>query len=280
MAHHWTSSVILKYSTSLPTSRLKLWNLSKCGTNREFIRCISSSTRKPTEGFNVHFTGPLPDRGYILVTTSQLLIGNVYHLDRSIFVPVAECIVSEKPLSTHTSKILKMQYSLLKASASKLRTDHLVSAKQLQTPKFCLILSDVLVQLQTSWRGPMRVVSGSNARCPLYDLVSNKWTDLCLWLETFSIRSDCCRSARRCASWSHGILRWIHSSSFVNSSMHIHTSAEFSVKWPNYPDPDNSWEPYSSMNDVVVFHDFLKLKKLHRLLKGVYPIGLLNKWHR
>ena len=33
----------------------------------------------------------------------------------------------------------------------------------------------------------------------------------------------------------------------------------------------NSWEPYSSLRDVVVLHDYLKLKKLHRLL---------NKQHR
>ena len=45
MAHHWTLSFILKYSTSLPTSRPKLWNLSKCGTNREFIR----------KNYSVHF---------------------------------------------------------------------------------------------------------------------------------------------------------------------------------------------------------------------------------
>ena len=49
------------------------------------------------------------------------------------------------------------------------------------------------------------------------------------------------------------------------------TSAEFLVKWLNYPDSANSWEPYSSLRDVVVLHDYLKLQKLHRLL---------NKQHR
>ena len=74
------------------------------------------------------------------ISASQLLFGNVLNLDRGIFLPVAERIVSDKPLSTHMSKMLKMQDSLLKASAKELlRTDLLhVSAKQLQTPKVIL----------------------------------------------------------------------------------------------------------------------------------------------
>ena len=84
--------------------------------------------------------------------------------------------------------MLKMQDSLLKASAKELlRTDLLhVSAKKLQTPKVYPINSYVPVhyrsgspptRLHTSWRGPMRVISGSNSRYTLYDLVSNKEKD-------------------------------------------------------------------------------------------------------
>jgi hypothetical protein len=49
------------------------------------------------------------------------------------------------------------------------------------------------------------------------------------------------------------------------------STSEFLVKWQDYPNSANSWEPYSSLRDVVVLHDYLKLKKLHRLL---------NKQHR
>ena len=44
----------------------------------------------------------------------------------------------------------------------------------------------------------------------------------------------------------------------------ICTSANFFVKWLNYPDSANSWEPYSSLRDVIVLHDYLKLKKWTR----------------
>ena len=214
------------------------------------------------------------------ISASQLLFGNVLNLDRGIFLPVAERFVTDKPLSTHMSKMLKMQDSLLKASAKELlRTDLLhVSAKQLQTPKVYPINSYVLVhyrsgspptRLHTSWRGPMRVVSGSNSRYTLYDLVSNKEkdyhvSDLKEFLYDPSV-VDPLDVARR-----------DHMEFFVESILdhrncQTRTSAEFLVKWLNYPNSANSWEPYSSLRDVVMFHDYLKLKKLHRLI---------NKQHR
>ena len=49
------------------------------------------------------------------------------------------------------------------------------------------------------------------------------------------------------------------------------STSEFLVRWQDYPNSANSWEPYSSLHDVVVLHDYLKLKKMNRLL---------NKQHR
>jgi hypothetical protein len=120
------------------------------------------------------------------ISASQLLSGNVLNLDRGIFLPAAErLLVESKPLSRHMSQILKMQDSLLKASAAELlRTDLLhVSTKQQRTHTEFPINSYVLVhyrsrspptRLHTSWRGPMRVVSGSNSRYTLYDLITTR----------------------------------------------------------------------------------------------------------
>ena len=49
------------------------------------------------------------------------------------------------------------------------------------------------------------------------------------------------------------------------------TSVEFLVKFLNYPDSLATWEPYASLREVSVFHDYLKREKLTRLL---------NKQHR
>ena len=102
------------------------------------------------------------------ISASQLLFGNVLNLDRGIFLPVADRIVSDKPLSRHMSNLLKMQDSLLKASAKELpRTDLLhISAKQIQTPKEYPIGSYVLMhyrsgslptRLHTTWSNACRV---------------------------------------------------------------------------------------------------------------------------
>ena len=117
------------------------------------------------------------------ISAAQLLFGNVLHLDRRIFLPHAERLDAlTKPMSRYMSNMLKMQDSLLKASAKEiLRTDLLhVSAKQLHTHIEYLIGSYVLVhyrsgsplsRLHTSWRGPMGVVAGSNSRFTLHDLI-------------------------------------------------------------------------------------------------------------
>ena len=49
------------------------------------------------------------------------------------------------------------------------------------------------------------------------------------------------------------------------------STIEFFVKWKDYPDSKNTWEPYTHLRDNEVLHDYLKLKGLHRLI---------NKQHR
>ena len=72
------------------------------------------------------------------------------------------------------------------------------------------------------------------------------------------------------------VARRDHMEYFVESILdrrHIQsrTSAEFLVKWLNYPDSEATWEPYGGLRDVVVLHDYLKRKKFTHLL---------NKQHR
>ena len=178
------------------------------------------------------------------------------------------------------SQMLKMQDSLLKASAAKfLRTDLLlVSTKQQRTYTEFPINSYVLVhyrsgspptRLHTSWRGPLRVVSGSNSRYLLYDLITNKEkeyhvSDMKQFLYDPNL-IDPVDVARR-----------DHMEFFVESIVshrgNLNRSAiEFLVKWRDYPESENSWEPYSNLRDNAILHDYLKLKNLHRLI---------NKQHR
>ena len=49
------------------------------------------------------------------------------------------------------------------------------------------------------------------------------------------------------------------------------STIEFFVKWKDYRESENTWEPYTNLRDNEVLHDYLKLKGLHRLI---------NKQHR
>ena len=215
------------------------------------------------------------------ISASQLLFGNVLNLDRGIFLPAAErLLVESKPLSRHMSKMLKMQDSLLKASAAELlRTDLLhVSTKQQQNPTEFPINSYVLVhyrsgspptRLHTAWRGPMRVVSGSNSRYILYDLVTTREhryhvSDMKQFLFD-PLLVDPVDVARR-----DRMEFFVESISDHQGGL-TRSTIEFFVKWKDYPESENTWEPYTNLRDNEVLHDYLKLKGLHRLI---------NKQHR
>ena len=59
--------------------------------------------------------------------------------------------------------------------------------------------------------------------------------------------------------------------SSLNPLQIIKAAIEFFVMWKDYPESENTWEPYTNLRDNEVLHDYLKLKGLHRLV---------NKQHR
>ena len=178
------------------------------------------------------------------------------------------------------SKMLKMQDSLLKASAAELlRTDLLhVSAKQQQSPTEFPINSYVLVhyrsgspptRLHTAWRGPMKVVSGSNSRYTLYDLITTREneyhvSDMKRFLYDPLLVDPVDVALRdRMEFFVESITD--HQGGLTRSTI------EFFVEWKDSPESENTWEPYTNLRDSEVLHDYLKLKGLHRLI---------NKQHR
>ena len=48
------------------------------------------------------------------------------------------------------------------------------------------------------------------------------------------------------------------------------STIEFFVKWKDYPESENTWEPYTNLHDNEVLRDYLKLKGLHRLINKQY----------
>ena len=101
-----------------------------------------------------------------------------------MFRPTDEVPPLKKSMSVYMSNLLKTQVSLKKAAAKELlRTAllHMTHKKQLQhtvyQPETYLLVpyrtGHPPTRLHTFWRGPMRVISGSNSRFTLYDLISH-----------------------------------------------------------------------------------------------------------
>ena len=210
------------------------------------------------------------------ISAAQLLFGNIVNLDRGIFLPRDERPTTSKPLSKHMSDMLKMQDSLLKASAKEfLRTDllHMTSKEQFKHTDF-EPNSYVLVhyrtgsppsRLHTFWRGPMGVISGRDSRYLLYDLVSHKEVEYHVSdMKPFKfdpLTTNPLDVARR-----------DHMEFFVEKvfehrgDLRFMKNLEFHVKWLHYDESHNSWEPFSALRDTAKLHEYLRIHKLERLI--------------
>jgi Chromo (CHRromatin Organisation MOdifier) domain len=115
----------------------------------------------------------------------------------------------------------------------------------------------------------MTVDSGSNSRYTLYDLITNNETEYHVSdMKQFlydSYHVDPVDVARR----DH--IKFFVESIVSHRGNRTRSAIEFLVKWRDYPESENSWEQYSNLRDNAILHDYLKLKKLHRLI---------NKQHR
>jgi hypothetical protein len=120
------------------------------------------------------------------ISAADMLFGKIVKLDRGIFKSLQRNLNhSDVPLSTHISKLLSVQDNLLQASAKELLRTDLLHQTNAQTLSFTEHLPDIYVlihyrtgapptRLHTHWRGPMRVVSGSDSRYLLYDIITHK----------------------------------------------------------------------------------------------------------
>ena len=124
-------------------------------------------------------------------------------------------------------------------------------------------------RLHTVWKGPMRVLSGTDSRYLLLDLVSKKEhryhaSDMKPFIFDRAI-SDPLDVAR------HDYLEFFiekilgHRGNFRQKS-----SLEFHIKWLGYSNDHNTWEPYKSLSDLDLLHEYLISKKLDSLIPSKF----------
>jgi Chromo (CHRromatin Organisation MOdifier) domain len=73
------------------------------------------------------------------------------------------------------------------------------------------------------------------------------------------------KPCRRCT---HDVIIW---NFFVNNILSHrgfpeHSQIEFLIKWQDYPESENSWEPYENLRDVDKLHDYLRQHNLQKLI--------------
>jgi hypothetical protein len=159
-----------------------------------------------------------------------------------------------------TAKLLKESDDLHNASASPDITHHEVDSfvlvEQRTTPE---------TRMHTLWRGPMRVVSNDLSEYTLLDLVTHKEKKYHLKnIKPFYFdpsRVDPTEIARR-----DYLEFFIEEILDMDGNIKSLNSLTFYVKWLNYPQDSNTWEPWKHVRKAEKLHLFLIQKNLKHLI--------------
>jgi hypothetical protein len=119
------------------------------------------------------------------VSAAQMLFRNTIQLDNGLFLPPAERLEQDTPLSEYMSQMLRFQDEVMTKARDVLKsTDelHMANFKKMKPTEFPHG-SYVLVKYRTGqpptrqhtfWRGPLKVITNDQSEYILYDLINNK----------------------------------------------------------------------------------------------------------
>jgi transposase InsO family protein len=201
-------------------------------------------------------------------SSSQLLFGNAINLDRGIFLPSKEVSNTAKPLSDYMVKMLAVQDNILTVARNNLifaDSMHLGTYPALRTdyaPGSFVIVKYLEgappTRLHTVWKGPLRVLGGTNPVFSLLNLITNKEKDYHVTdMKPFlfdPLHTSPIDVARKdyMEFFVESILKH---SGHRNSKK---TQLRFYIKWLGYEDDRNTWEPYANIRDMTVCHEYLR----------------------
>jgi Chromo (CHRromatin Organisation MOdifier) domain len=120
-------------------------------------------------------------------------------------------------------------------------------------------------RLHTFWKGPMQVVSGKDSRYLLKDLISHKEKEYHVSdMKPFIFDPSTTNPI--------DIARRDHLEFYVDKvfghrgDVKAKRDLEFHVKWLDYDESQDSWEPYSALRDTSHLHEYLRLHKLEKFI--------------
>jgi transposase InsO family protein len=211
-------------------------------------------------------------------TPAKLVYGNSIDLDANLILPRDEVNLNWDNVTYSTEKIMQMQDELIRITAELLKKsddEHNASGSTDYTTFD--IDSFVLVQhrnapptrMHTLWLGPMRVVSNVLDEYTLLDLVTNREKRYHLsQMKEFIFdpkRVNPTDIARR-----DYLEFFIEDILAMSGNTRAIGSLKFHVKWLNYPQESNTWEPWKHMRKAEKVHEFLIQKGLRKLIPSEF----------
>ena len=122
------------------------------------------------------------------------------------------------------------------------------------------------MRLHTQWKGPFKVLSGSNSKYILLDLITNKEKEYHVHhMKPFffnPLATNPLDVARR--DYLEAII------DHKGNRRSKRTDLEFLCKWEDYDDDFNTWEPYANVRDTKVCHDYVVFHDMSNLIPSKF----------
>jgi hypothetical protein len=226
-----------------------------------YAKCIPFVQRIINSSVNVR-TGFSP---------AHILFGNKLDLNRGILTP--HLCVGTNSRSTYVADLIAIQDEVLESATRSLRDAHSKNTRSFDgVTKFPIgsyVLSKYVdrppTRLHTKWHGPYRVVSFEDSEYVIANLINHKERSthvknlkLFHYDPEVDIPSD---TARR--DYMEFFVEKILSHSGDKKKP---TSMSFQVKWLNYDDSFNSWEPWKNVRLCEALHKYLLENNMKKLI--------------
>jgi len=211
------------------------------------------------------------------ISAADLLFGQMINLDRGIFLPQStlSSTDSQRPLSTHMTKLLSIQSRLLQIAQSNLEvadSDHIGSAPAERTefPIGSYVLLDYPngppTRLHLLRRGPFKVLRFNRNDYVLFDLVTNKEMNPVNITRLRKFDYDPLVTDPRLVANKENRVFDVEKVLAHRGNTNRLSTLEFLVQWRDFPPEDNSWEPWKSLRTNFVLHDYFRSKGLDSLI--------------
>ena len=223
-------------------------------------------------------------------TPAKLLYGCMIELNPNLYLPTAQLDLKNMPTDTrqpsyrdYLDSLIAAQYKLLQV-AQRLQQEHHIRhlSTFIRNKGKATVFEDgcyVLVQypdkglgrrpptkLHTLWKGPMRVVSHVGNRYILEDLVDGKHEQhFVTSLKEFFVDDPDPIVLQQIAA--HDSQEYVVEAILQHrGDLRQASSLEFLVKWLGFDENQSTWEPYSNLTSNEILHNYLKDRRLLRLI--------------